>query len=60
MEILDWNENVDREFSSVSLVEDVRNPRRQTGKKVLKLKTNNFVKLLWIKVMDSLYMLNNN
>ena len=57
MAILVWNENVDREFSSV---EDVRNPRRQTGKKVLKPKTNNFVKLLWIKVMDSLYMLNNN
>ena len=60
MAILDWNENVDREFSPVSLVEDVRNPRRQTGKKVLKPRTNNFVKLLWIKVMDSLYMLNNN
>ena len=58
MAILNWNENIDRDFSSVSLVEDVRNPRRQTGKKVLKPKTNNFVTLLWNKVMDVLYMLN--
>lgn len=55
MAILDWNENVDRDFSSVTLVEDVRNPRRQTGKKVLKPKTNKFVKFLWIKIMDILY-----
>lgn len=58
MAILNWNENVDRDFSSVSLVEDVRNPRRQTGKKVLKPKTCNFVKLLWNKIMDVIYMVN--
>ncbi|MES9884387.1 MAG: hypothetical protein ABW185_26365 [Sedimenticola sp.] len=42
MAILDWNENVDREYTSISMWEDPRNPRRQSGKKNLKPKTYNF------------------
>ena len=38
MAILDWNENIDRECTSVAIVEDPRHPRRQQGKRVLKRK----------------------
>lgn len=55
MSILDWNENVDREFTSAVLWEDVKNPRRRSGHKNLKSKSNDFVKDIWNSVMDKFY-----
>lgn len=55
MAVLDWNENVDRDYTSISMWEDPRKPRRQTGKKNLKAKTFNFKTIIWNKVMDRMY-----
>jgi len=55
LSVLDWNENVDRDSTSIILFEDVKNPRRRTGNKNLKPKTYSFVQDIWNGVMDKLY-----
>ena len=56
MAILDWNENIDREFMSIAYTEDARNPRRRIGKKKqLKSKTGNFCLYILHNVLDILY-----
>ena len=55
LSICDWNENVDRDFTSVVLFEDAKNPRRRSGHKNLKPKTYTFVKRIWEKVIDQFY-----
>ena len=45
MAVLDWNENVDRDFTSISQIEDPKNPRRILGKKALVTKTFNLNQL---------------
>ncbi len=42
MAILDWNENVDRGFTSQKHVIDAKNPRRNVVKNILKSKTTSF------------------
>ena len=55
MSILDWNENIDRQYSSITYTEDARNPRRRIGKKQLKPKTGNFCVYIFNKVLDIIY-----
>lgn len=55
MAILDWNENVDRQYTSVSNYEDARRPRARSGHKNLVPKTNKFTFVLWDKVVSSFY-----
>ena len=55
MSVLYWNENVDRDCTSVVMWEDVKNPPRRSGHKNLKSKTVKFVSDLWSKVMDHFY-----
>ena len=55
LSICDWNENVDRDCTSVILFEEAKNPRRRSGHKNLKPKTYNFVKQIWEKVMARFY-----
>ena len=55
LSICDWNQNVDRDFTSVVLFEDAKNPRRRSGHKNLKPKTYTFVKRIWEKVIDKFY-----
>lgn len=45
--VLDWNENVNRSYTSASKVKDLRRPDRRTPMKVLVRKKYNFVELLW-------------
>ncbi|KAK3086820.1 hypothetical protein FSP39_023965 [Pinctada imbricata] len=52
---LDWNENVDREYTSISYYEDARRPRCRSGNKNLKPKTNHFCTSIWKLVLDSIY-----
>ena len=55
LSICDWNENVDRECTSVVLFEDVKNPRRRVGHKNLKPKTYSFVNKIWNNVISQCY-----
>ena len=55
MAILDWNENIDRQCTSVSYVEDPRHPRRRTGKRVLKRKTQEYTRDIWNLVKEHLF-----
>ena len=55
LSICDWNENVDRECTSVVLFEDVKNPRRRVGHKNLKPKTYSFVSKIWNNVISQCY-----
>lgn len=45
--ILDWNENVDRECSSLRQYRRAKNPRSIAPTRVLKPKTYNFVNRVW-------------
>jgi hypothetical protein len=47
LSVLDWNEHVDRPFTSVYRKHDARHPRRQSGKKQYKEKTFKFVGEIW-------------
>ena len=42
MAVLDWNENDDRDYTSISNYEDARRPRCRVGHENLVLKTNKF------------------
>lgn len=55
LSVLDWNENVDREFTSISEWEDLTSPRRKVGKKNLKPKTFKFIRKIWDQVLNRLY-----
>ena len=52
MAVLDWNENDDRDYTSISNYEDARRPRCRSGHKNLVPKTNKFSKKLWDKVVN--------
>ena len=45
--VLDWNEHVDRPYTSISTSARSKNPRRQVGKKVYRRKTYTFVENIW-------------
>ena len=45
--IMDWNENVDREVSSLRNYVRARNPNSQTPTRILKPKTYRFVEQIW-------------
>lgn len=55
LSVLDWNENIEREFTSIHFTEDPTHPRRRQGKKLLKPKTYRFVKKLWEGFISSFY-----
>ena len=55
LSIIDWNENVDRDYTSVVLYEDVKNPRRRVGHKNLKPQSYNYYNVIWNKIMDKFY-----
>ena len=52
MAVFDWNENVDRDYTSISNNEDARRPRCRSGHENLVPKTNKFSKKLWDKVVN--------
>ena len=58
MAVLDWNENVDREYTSITMWEDIRNPRRQIGSKNLKRKTFLFKNTIYRKIIQQIYSSN--
>ena len=58
MAILDWNENIDREFTSITYTEDARNPRRRTGKNNWNPKLATFVFIFYIKFWISYIPMN--
>lgn len=45
--VLDWNEHVDRPYTSICTTVRSKNPRRQIGKKVYRRKTYVFVENIW-------------
>lgn len=45
--VLDWNEHVDRPYSSICKTARAKNPRRQVGNKVYRRKTYTFVENIW-------------
>ena len=53
--VLDWNENVDRNFTSITYYEDARRPRCRSGSKHLKPKTYTFFSTIWKEFLDSIY-----
>lgn len=55
MAVLDWNENVDREYTSISNFEDARRPRSRSGHKNLVPKTNKFAFTLWDRIIETFY-----
>ena len=55
LSVLDWNENVDRDYTSVSEWEDAKAPRRKSGHKNLRPKTYNFVEKIWSGILNRLY-----
>ena len=55
LSIRDWNENVDRECTSVVLFEEVKNPRRRVEHKSLKPKTYEFVNKIRNNVLSPCY-----
>ncbi|CAG2244000.1 unnamed protein product [Mytilus edulis] len=48
--VLDWNEHVNRQTTSLKTVQDAKNPRRQVKVKVLKRKSYN----MWSEIWDQL------
>lgn len=53
--ILDWNEHIDRPYTSVKNVVDHRNPRRKVDMKVKKKKTYTFWNTLLNHFLDIFY-----
>ena len=49
------NENVNREATSVSLLQDVRRPNRRTGHKNLRPKTFQFREAIWSRFFQLNY-----
>ena len=52
---LHWNENVSREYTSISLKADPKAPRRLIGKKNYKKKTFNFRNNIWMRYIKFVY-----
>lgn len=52
---LHWNENVNREHTSVSFKADPKAPRRLKGKKNYKKKTFNFRNNIWMRYIKQVY-----
>ncbi|XP_064401110.1 uncharacterized protein LOC135347149 [Halichondria panicea] len=50
--VLDWNENVNRSYTSMSKVSDLRRPDRRTAMKALVKKGFKFVALLWAMYVE--------
>ena len=57
LSVLDWNENLDRDYTSVSEWEDAKAPR--TGRKNLKPKSFTFVGQIWAEILNRLYQRSN-
>ena len=55
MAILDWNHNVDREYTSISYFEDARHPRKHAGHKNLSPKSFSFLDTIWEHVIENYY-----
>ncbi|CAH1242421.1 ZNF782 [Branchiostoma lanceolatum] len=53
--VLDWNEHVDREYTSITRRQSATNPRAVEGHKVLKRKGNNFKATIWDTFMDTIF-----
>lgn len=52
---LHWNENVNREHTSVSFKADPKAPRRLKGKQNYKKKTFNFRNNIWMRYIKQVY-----
>ncbi|CAG2203831.1 unnamed protein product [Mytilus edulis] len=55
LSVLHWNENVDRDFTSVSNNQNHRMPRSKKGKKNYKRATYKFRDNIWSRFMKSIY-----
>ena len=55
MAILDWNQNVDRDFTSVTQHEDPQKPRKVKGHKNLVPKSLDHLQNLWNEFMDKYF-----
>ncbi|CAC5410013.1 unnamed protein product [Mytilus coruscus] len=55
LSVLHWNENVDRDFTSVSIKQNHRMPRSKKGKKNYKRATYKFRDNIWSRFMKSIY-----
>ena len=53
--VLHWNENVDRQYTSISNPRDPRAPRRRLGKKVYKAVTYRYRNNIWDTYMTSMF-----
>ena len=53
--VLQWNENVDRDFTSISNQRNPRAPRSQRGKKNYKQKTFKFRENIWNNYVNSIF-----
>jgi hypothetical protein len=53
--VLQWNENVDRDFTSISNQRNPRAPRSQRGKKNYKQKTFKFRENIWNNYVKSIF-----
>ena len=51
--VLDWNEHVDRDVTSVTNKQSAPHHRRQQGRRVLTRKTFHFVQDIWNYAMDA-------
>ena len=51
--VLDWNEHVNRQFTSTKNVQDVKHPRRQIEVKILKRKSYNMWNEIWDKLVST-------
>ena len=54
LSVLDWNEHVDRPYTSIHHSIRANRPRQHRGQKVYKKKTNNFVDNIWDLVVQCL------
>jgi len=55
MAILDWNENIDKQCTSMSLVEDPRYSCRRTEKRVLTREKREYTRDIWNLVKEHLF-----
>ncbi|CAH1253420.1 Hypp1174 [Branchiostoma lanceolatum] len=55
LSILDWNEHVDREHTSIIRRQSATNPRAVEGHRVLKRKTNSFKATIWEKYISQIF-----
>lgn len=55
MAIVDWNENIDRQCTSVTLVEEQHHPRHRTRTRVLKRKTREYTRDIWNLLTEYLF-----